>query len=220
MAGSQAQVPHLGLGPNLFDAGAHGRAPRAPWRVPQRRGAPWRVPQRRGAPWRVPQRRGAPWRVPQRRGAPWRVPQRRGAPRGGGSPGVARRVSETRSWYERARHRADSDGLLRDPRVGPARSLDLCVLHARPSRLPARPSRLPARPSRLPARPSRAAGAAARPQAYTTRPGLRIPSGSRALLMARITATASAPRWISSHSRRALPIPCSPVTVPPRSSAA
>ena len=32
--------------------------------------------------------------------------------------------------------------------------------------------------------------------------------------------TASAPFWASSQSRRAIPIPCSPVTVPPRSRAA
>ena len=36
-----------------------------------------------------------------------------------------------------------------------------------------------------------------------TRPGLRMPSGSSAVLIARMTRTASAPRWISSQSRRA-----------------
>ena len=57
-----------------------------------------------------------------------------------------------------------------------------------------------------------------RPQ--ITRPGLRMPNGSRAVLMARMKRTASGPFWVSSQSRRAMPMPCSPVTVPPRSRAA
>ncbi|MEA2610233.1 MAG: hypothetical protein QOJ75_2476, partial [Chloroflexota bacterium] len=69
----------------------------------------------------------------------------------------------------------------------------------------------------------RAVSAALEPrnhQPHRTRPGFRMPRGSRAVLIARITRTASGPRWISSQSRRATPIPCSPVTVPPSSRAA
>lgn len=63
---------------------------------------------------------------------------------------------------------------------------------------------------------------AASPRAYAsgrTRPGLRIPSGSNAALIERITRTASSPRWRTSQSRRAVPMPCSPVTLPPISMA-
>ena len=59
-------------------------------------------------------------------------------------------------------------------------------------------------------------GLTAHLQAQTTLPGLRMPSGSSAALIARMTATASAPRCSSRNSRRAAPMPCSPVTVPPR----
>jgi len=51
-------------------------------------------------------------------------------------------------------------------------------------------------------------------------PGLNNPSGSSASLIERITATARAPRWSSSQRFLVSPVPCSPVTVPPSSSAA
>ena len=77
--------------------------------------------------------------------------------------------------------------------------------------------------------PTHHPGDGRRCQSRTRTEGLDDPSGvqqaariERGLDGARLTPAraASAPRWISSHSRRARPIPCSPVTVPPRSSAA
>ena len=53
-----------------------------------------------------------------------------------------------------------------------------------------------------------------------TLPGFRIPSGSRAVLTARIIATAPLPRWARGAPARETPIPCSAVTVPPRAIAA
>lgn len=61
---------------------------------------------------------------------------------------------------------------------------------------------------------------ALRGMAQSTRPGFRMSSGSSAALMARMKRMASGPRWTSSQSRRASPMPCSAVTVPPSSSAA
>jgi hypothetical protein len=55
---------------------------------------------------------------------------------------------------------------------------------------------------------------------YSTLPGLRIPNGSSATLIDRITSTASAPRCSTRNGRREAPIPCSPVTVPPMAIAA
>ena len=53
-----------------------------------------------------------------------------------------------------------------------------------------------------------------------TRPGFRMPSGSSAVLIERMTATAPGPRCSTRNSRRASPMPCSAVSVPPNSSAA
>jgi hypothetical protein len=70
------------------------------------------------------------------------------------------------------------------------------------------------------ASPRRVAGRGHRPAGPSTRPGLRMSCGSSARLIERITSTAASPRCRTSQSRRAAPIPCSPVTVPPSASAA
>jgi hypothetical protein len=73
-------------------------------------------------------------------------------------------------------------------------------------------------------RQTRPEGAAARrraaPEPQITRPGFMIPSGSRAALIERMTSITSAPTCSTRTSRRARPMPCSAVTVPPSAIAA